>query len=236
MKYTRYDFKKRNKGNFVFVLIIVLVLVLAFVLGTVIFKVFQNKDSVKITNSTNKNKNTKSCDVKYSSNNNTRFILIQKGIYADKNNAMTTLNSIKSYPKSFPIEEGGKTRVCFGFYYEKDAEKLIKDLKEKKIENSSIKFDLSKKDLCDIEIVEILNAHIQIVDKLSENGVKSVKTDEFKKWVASLQQVKGKNKNLETLNKMKSYISKMPKELNKDKKNENYSYIYNILKAVKTNS
>ncbi|AUM96782.1 TPA: hypothetical protein LA742_002843 [Clostridium botulinum] len=230
MRYTRYDIRKRNKSNFTFFLIITLVLVLAFILGTVIFNLVSPSNIKKGNTITKDNANVvKSKDNKSNSSN---YIIIQRGIYAKKENVSGVLNSLKPYGNIFTIEDNGKTRVFLGIYEEDEGIKLMKKLTDNKIDNSKITFVINKKDLCDAEISEIITAYIKVVNKLSEKDVKSVKTEEIKKWVSSLDKVEKDSSNIKTLNNLKEHINKLPKDLTKDQSSKSYIFIYNILKEI----
>ncbi|NFG98278.1 hypothetical protein FC824_17485 [Clostridium sporogenes] len=230
MRYPRYDIRKRNKSNFTFFLIITLVLVLAFILGTVIFNLV-SPSNIKKGNTITKD-NTNIVRSKDNKSNSSNYIIIQRGIYAKKENVSGVLNSLKPYGNIFTIEDNGKTRVFLGIYEEDEGIKLMKKLTDNKIDNSKMTFVINKKDLCDAEISEIITAYIKIVNKLSEKDVKSVKTEEIKKWVSSLDKVEKDSSNIKTLNNLKEHINKLPKDLTKDQSSKSYIFIYNILKEI----
>ncbi|MCW6074124.1 hypothetical protein [Clostridium sporogenes] len=230
MRYTRYDIRKRNKSNFTFFLIITLVLVLAFILGTAIFNLV-SPSNIKKGNTITKD-NTNVVKSKDNKSNSSNYIIIQKGIYAKKENVSGVLNSLKPYGNIFTVEDNGKTRVFLGIYEEDEGIKLMKKLTDNKIDNSKMTFVINKKDLCDAEISEIITAYIKVVNKLSEKDVKSVKTEEIKRWVSSLDKVEKDSSNIKTLNNLKEHINKLPKDLTKDQASKSYIFIYNILKEV----
>ncbi|NEZ45657.1 SPOR domain-containing protein [Clostridium niameyense] len=228
MRYTRYDFKKKNRFNFVFFLIVLLILFLAFILGTILFNFFGSSTKTPIKSSKKQNaiyNNSKN-------NNNCKFIAIQTGMFKDKNNAEKSINTIKNYGNPFSVADKDKQRVVLGIYTENEANKIIKTLSDSKVENSKITFTLTKKDSCDFEICEIINGYLQILNKLSDKDIKSIKTDNLKKWCNSLKKVDNKSDNIETLNKLKSNINKLPKEITKQEASTNYIFIYNILKNL----
>jgi hypothetical protein len=238
MKYTRYDLKKK-KDNKTFILLIVLILVLAFLFGTIIFKIFignySNGKDLKSETSIKKNSaNEKAGDSAAGKNNNDifKFIVIQGGIYQNKENAETEKNLLNSYGTPFAVTEDNKTRILIGIYNEEEGEKNIKVLNDQKIDNSKMVFIVNKDDMCDAEIAEIVSANIQILNKLSEKNVKGVQTEDLKKWCISLKGVENQSKNIAVLNELKSYINKMPKEISKEKASENYIYLYGILKKI----
>ncbi|MDU5011559.1 MAG: hypothetical protein E6257_05495 [Clostridium botulinum] len=207
-----------------------LVLVLAFILGTVIFNLV-SPSNIKKGNTITKD-NTNIVRSKDNKSNSSNYIIIQRGIYAKKENVSGVLNSLKPYGNIFTIEDNGKTRVFLGIYEEDEGIKLMKKLTDNKIDNSKMTFVINKKDLCDAEISEIITAYIKIVNKLSEKDVKSVKTEEIKKWVSSLDKVEKDSSNIKTLNNLKEHINKLPKDLTKDQSSKSYIFIYNILKEI----
>ncbi|MCR1935296.1 hypothetical protein ACQX0N_09970 [Clostridium tepidum] len=230
MRYTRYDIKKRHKSSFTFFLIIALVLVFAFILGTLIFNIVSPNNEKK--NNIIKNDNPSIVKNQNNSNGSTNYIVIQRGIYAKKENISEVLNSLAPYGNAFTVEDNGKTRVFLGIYEEDEGIKLMKKLTDNKIDNSKMTFTINRKDLCDAEISEIIAAYIKIVNKLSEKDVKSVKTEEIKKWMASLDKVDKDSANIKILNNLKEHINKLPNSLTKNQANKSYSFIYKILQEI----
>ncbi|MBC2580617.1 SPOR domain-containing protein [Clostridium sp. DJ247] len=234
MKYTRYDLKKANSDKTLIVMMF-FILILAFVLGTIIFRLlvrspdsYNNKSDINANASNNNNKSV---------NNNisklVKFIIVQGGIYQNKENADAEKILLNQYGTPFSVVEGNKTRVLLGIYSEEQGQKIIKSLTDQKIDNSKITINISNSDLCDSEITEIISANLQILNKLAEKNVKSIQTDEIKKWCSSLNKVDENSKNISILNDLKDNINKMPKDLSKDKAEENYIYIYNLMNKMK---
>lgn len=234
MRYTRYDLKKTN--NKTFMLLILLILALAFFFGTIIFKLFigECKNNFKSDTSYLQN-NVNSKDKNNESDSKViKFIVIQGGIYKSKENAESEKSLLSSYGTPFSVEEDNKIRILLGIYTEDQGEKVIKSLNDQKVDNSKMIFEINKCDMCDLEISELINANIQILNKLSEQNVKAIQTSELKKWCLSLKKLETGSKNIKILNELKSYVNKMPNEISKDKTDENYNYLYQILKKVGT--
>jgi hypothetical protein len=216
----------------------IFIFVLAFVFGTVIFKVIMRNSGTINTGNTNSSNisevkdSVKTTDSTTGSNKIFKFIAIQGGIYKNKENVEAERSILNQYGTPFNIIEDSKTRVFLGIYAESQGEQIMKSLAEQKIDNSKMLFAISTNDLCDAEIVEIINANIQILNKLGEKNVKAVQTDELKKWCTSLNKVNSDSKNISVLNDIKDHVSKMPKEITKDKAAENYEYIYGVLKKM----
>lgn len=236
MKYTRYDLRKEN-SNKAFIVVILIILVIAFILGTVIFKLLIRApiDSSKAdtgANIVNSKDNTKSVNNIAKESKITKFIIVQGGMYQSKENADTELNLLNQYGTPFSVTEDGKTRVFLGIYTEEQGGNIVKSLIDQKVDNSKMVFVINSNNICDAEIVEIINANIQILNKLSEKNVKAIQTDELKKWCSSLKKVDKNSKNISVLNDILDHVNKMPKELAKDKAGENYAYIYNVIKKI----
>lgn len=237
MKYTRYDLRKKNDNKAV-ILIMLLIFVLAFVFGTAIFKLVMGQagnTNTGTNNGTNISKgkgNAKTSDNIGSNDKVVKFIAVQGGVYQNKDNAEAEKTLLGQYGTPFNIAEDSKSRVFLGVYIESKGEEIMKSLTEQKVDNSRILFTINKNDLCDAEITEILNANIQILNKLAEKDVKGIQTDELKKWCASLNKVDNDSRNIAILNDIKEHVNKMPKEISKDKVAENYIYIYGILKKM----
>jgi len=237
VKYTRYDLKTKDDSK-AFVFLVLLIFVLAFVLGTAIFKVIMQSSGTSNTGTTNSNSisevkdSTKASNSTGNSEKITKFIAVQGGVYKNKDNVEDERNILNQYGTPFSIVENDKTRVFLGIYVEAQGEQIMKSLTEQKIDNSKMLFTINATDICDAEIAEIINANIQILNKLGEKNVKAVQTDELKKWCTALKKVNSDSKNIAVLNDIKDHVNKMPKEIVKDKAAENYEYIYGVLKKM----
>lgn len=235
MKYTRYDLRRKN-DNKTFVVVILLIFAFAFIFGTAIFKLLmRNPSDVNVNNNSSntiQSKSNTNASDSISKDKVVKFMAVQGGVYQNKDNAEAERNLLNQYGTPFNVIEDNKTRVFLGIYTESQGEQIIKSLIEQKVDNSKMIFTINKEELCDAEIAEIINANLQILNKLAEKNVKAVQTDELKKWCSSLKKVDKNSKNVELLNNIKDHVSKMPKEVSKDKAEENYAYIYNILKKM----
>lgn len=235
MKYTRFDLKKKNNNSAYFVCCVVGILLSAFVLGTIISKVI-SKGTWPNTIVNLKSANTKNLDQPQISKKVVKYIAVQGGMYANKDNAEVEKKLLSSYGTPFEIIDGNNTRVFIGIYDETNVENIVKVLNANNVPNSKMTFELNTKDVCDAEISEIINGNLQIVNKLSDKDVKGIQTDELKKWCSQLKDVDKSSKNISTFNELREYINSMPKEMQKDKIEENYKTIYAILKKVKANN
>lgn len=232
-----------------FFIIVIVILILSLILGSLFSKIFikdkGDKTSSNIKeieyveekqakpaeskndNKSNADKNTKA--VVPAKGKKVKYVAVQQGMYQNEANANEGIKTISAFGNPFIIPEKNCKRVLLGIYTEEQSEKIIKILNDKKIENSKMVFEVKCEDVCDLEIVEIINAYTQVINKLSEANVKSIQTKELKTWCASLKGSKDNNKNIKLLNELKDRINKLPNEITRDKASENYVFLYNLL-------
>ncbi|WP_147564858.1 hypothetical protein [Clostridium tyrobutyricum] len=253
MKYTRYDLKK-EKGTKNFVLMIALVLIAAFIIGTVASKIIMDYYNVSeptpastqqtVKNNSNKSNNTVSNDKNNAASNTgnkkssadgsqVKFVAVQGGIYKDKKNVAAEKNLLMQYGTPFEIQEDDKVRIFLGVYGDNTAKDIMASLTKQKVDNSNMDFTIKKTDVCNAEIIEIIDANLQVLNKLSQKDIQSIKTDQLKKWCSSLEGADKNSKNFIILKDLKENVSKLPSQLSKDKVEGNYIYIYNVLKKIK---
>lgn len=220
MKYTRYNLKRKDKKGITFVVVIFGILILSILIGAFLL----NGSHA----SSNNGANRKLVPIKNKSA--IRYIAIQGGLYKVKENADETIKILSSYGNPFIITEKDKTmRVLLGVYSEEEATKKVKILSDKNVVSSKMTFEVPQSDLCDVEIIEIINANLQIISNASAKEVSFVQTDELKKWCLALKEVDSGSKNISTLKDLKKSVNTLPKELSKDKISGLYIYIYNTL-------
>lgn len=231
IKYTRYDLEKRRKSNFLFVVIIIGLLLLAFIVGSAFFNIFMKKTSgEKIQNSTNKvNEVKKGVPSKLQGH---KFVAIQGGLFKNKDNLESNKNKLRTFGEPFCIEEERGTRVFLGIYDEKEGEQMTKKLKESKIDNSKMTFNIKIENQCDAQISEILKTYAKILNKLNEKDIKSIKMKEFKNWCKNLESSNKKYKNSNIENELKDHINKLPDGLHKESVTKEYIYIFNVLSKI----
>jgi hypothetical protein len=236
LRYTRYDYKKKNKELFNLVFVLVGVLVVAFVLGSGIYSIFlkpinnvgevlniKGAETIKVDES----------DKNSQVSNGIKFVGIQSGFFKQKENADALKKDLSNCVNPFTIEDGEGIRIMAGIFNEEDSEKVIQVLNQNGLPNTKIIFSINKADLCDAEIAEIISGNIKILTKLMEKEVSAVQTDDYKNWIAgSIENVDAKSKNYSSFEEYKNYITGLPKEFGKEKVEENYLYIYNLLKKI----
>ncbi|WP_125152612.1 hypothetical protein [Clostridium rectalis] len=211
-----------------------MILILSFLIGSVFSKIFikdtANDTAIKTENVVNKEKDKNEI---IKSNKTFKYLAIQGGIFQNDNNANEVYKILQSYGSPFIIQDNKYKRVFLGIYSENQGNKIMKSLENKKIDNSKMTFVIEGKDICDLEIGEIINAYIQILNKLGEKDVKSIETKEFKKWCSELEKIQGNKKNIQVLNEIKGKIKTMPETMSKEKISENYIFLYSVLKKIK---
>lgn len=228
MKYTRYDLKRKERTSNCFLLCLIGVLIGSVLIGTVISKLFFENINSTIANK-NKNYNVDSVQA----SEKVEFTLIQCGVFSKKENAEELIGQLNKIGKSFEIEDGNKIRVFFGIYNKtEDAKAGAKLLQDNKFDENNISISVSKDNNCDIQIIDIISADLEVFNKLSDNKVKAIGTDDLKKWTGKLKKPED-NKNTEVLNELKAYIKKLPNQVTKDNINENQLFIYKQLKNLK---
>lgn len=228
MKYTRYDLKRRKSDNRVFAVVLIAILLLAFLIGTILSNfIMKNKAADNIL----PNPSNDAQPVNSKGNINSKFIVVQGGKFAKHENLEQAKKNLLSYGNPFLIQEQDGTRILLGIYNEEDSIKVINTLKEKNIDNSKITFNLqTQNNLCNEEIAAIINAELEVINKLSDKSIKSIQTDELKTWCTQLETVDSKSSNISVLNDIKAHVSALPKDLTMDKVMDIEVYIYNFLK------
>jgi hypothetical protein len=228
MRYTRYDYKKKNNDVLNLTIVLVSVLVIAFILGTGIYSMLPKPDS----NSANALKagETKQNDPTAT---NVKFVMIQSGFFKTKGSAEELKNNLKNQVNPFTIVEGDSIRVMAGIFNEDENDKVIQLLNQNGLPNMKTIFEINKSDFCDAEIAEMISGNLKILTKLMEKDVAGYSTDNFKNWMAaSIKDVDKKSKNYNLFQEYKNYINGFPQDLGKDKVEENYTFIYNALKKL----
>lgn len=228
MRYTRYDIKRKEKTNRIYFVIIFIILVCAILIGTFVSNIFLKNNSSITGSSENKavfNQNT--------SSDAANFVFLQSGIFTNKENAQDLVNKLNKIGKPFEVEDDGKIRVIFGIYFDqKDYNTAVKLLTDNKFEAHDISYSLNKNDICDLQIISILNANLQIINKAYDKDVKEVQTAALKDWTKKLDNVYGNYKNKKVLDEMKEYIYKLPEKFSQDNADANKVYLYSQLKKL----
>ncbi|MBX4258895.1 hypothetical protein KTC96_13970 [Clostridium estertheticum] len=241
MRYTRYNYKAPKKNNN-FIIVITLILIVAIALGTIFAKLLPNNS--KIASADNKvtkislQKDTKTNKVSVDDSKDTskndikEYVALQCGVFSKIESALLLKKSLAEYGTPFIVVEDKLNKVLLGVYPKGGADSIIKQLTTKKITYSKINFQLEGKDLTSAQTNEMISADIEILNKLSEKDTKSVQTVKLKKWMTTLTGADTKNKSYASMTTIKSYLTALPEEVNKDKTEDGYIYIYKFIKKL----
>ncbi|MGL5575051.1 MAG: hypothetical protein ACRDCW_05790 [Sarcina sp.] len=261
MKYTRYDVssKKKNDDWKTTLIMIVAVVVLALLIGSLIFFKFlspsnekakpgteQKQTETKKPNSNKPNedadappivsgeqkeeKNTNQQEIATSTTEATTYTVVQCGYFSTKESAESVKTKIGE--KARVLTEGDKFRVVCYIGNEEEAKKLSDKFTVEEIENTKARFNLPGDTVTDKSIIEMINGTLDIINKLNEAEVASVKSDEFKAWANELVE-KQEDTKYATFSKLKKMINELPKEITKNSTAEIYQTIYDVLSVYK---
>ena len=247
MKYTKYNYKKRRNNSILkFVASLLVGVVSACVIGLgvawIILKVLPLNDilpsgneighAIEGTDLTNGEGNNEENSTAVEDNENSEFYFIQCGYFSSEDNAKQVLSKIQSEGGAFINEESGKYRVFAGAYSKDSVESELKDLTDRGIDSVKITFTLSEKDEVEAQVSAICDGYLQILTTTFADDVKAVKTQEFKDWVNTLEDISSGD-NLEVLQGLKTYINNLPDEISKENVANEMDYLYNLLLTFK---
>lgn len=233
MKYTRYDFNKGKKNSNKFGIIVILMVVIALVIGTFMAKfLFLGQGSgekIKVE----KPNTVESENGKAQSNDGAEgYSIIQCGYYSKKENADDLKNKLKDKYEVFILTEGDKYRAIAFIGKPDDANKLYEKLTAENITSTKINCKIDKSDACNAGIAGMISGYLEVIGKLNDKDVKSVKTDDFKKWTNTLK-VGDSSANYKTYKELQETINNLPKEITKAENDKSYSDIYKALNVFK---
>jgi len=231
MKYTRYNIKSKPKKSNSFLFYLAITLLMALLLGTFIFK-FILKDSGKIgflKGLDISNSEQKQNSGKEPNKGEVKEEGLQCGVFKVKSNAEETLNKLSSFGNPFIGEEGELSKVYFGIYSDKNIESGASILKEKGVDNTKVTINIPMEDKSTKQFCEIVDSLLQVVNKTSESGVKSINSSELKKWIDGLEKIDETMKQYNEVNSLKEYIKALPDEIDKTKDGEVLKYVYDQL-------
>ena len=235
MKYTKYQYKKKNSG-IKFLTSLVMTTLAAVVIGLlaawVLLKAIPNIDTSRQTNTIpqveENNNNSNTAEVQDIEN----FVFIQCGYFSNEENAKQVLNTIDSDFNSFIVQDAeGKYRVLAGITKEADSATLMNSLKEKGIDNTKVKLGLNKNDEVENQIIAITEGYLEILNAAGEEEVKEVNTSDFKNWTNELDNITEGN-SIDILSEYKEHINALPETINKSNIVSEEEYIYSILSKI----
>jgi len=228
IKYTRYNIKRKKQKSYYKSIVLVAILALAGLIVVVSSPfIFKNKDQTTAVDIKNQSEVSKNSQI-------SSFIMVQCGSFKNKELA-TKLKTdlVKTLGDSYIIQDLESNRVVYGIYPESEGINILKELSTKKIESSKMKFSIKQNDLCNKEIVELINANLQVINTLSNKNTKLIDPEALKKWTSELKETDKKSLNYAVLQELKAHTLSMPKELVKSNIEENYIYLYNTFKKIK---
>lgn len=234
MKYTKYQYKKKNNGIKLLTSLLMTTLSaisIGLLAAWLLLKVIPNIDGLKEVNSTpqieenNKGNTSSNEEVE-------RFSLIQCGYFSKEENAKQVLNGMNSDFNSFIVKDAeGKYRVLAGITTEENSSTLMQKLKEKGIENIKVNLDLNKNDEVENQISAITAGYLEILDTAGKEEVKEVNTSDFKTWTNTLEEISDSDK-IEVLKEYKEHIKALPESINKNNIVSELEYVYSILSKI----
>lgn len=234
MKYTKYQYKKKNNGIKLLTSLVMTTLSaisIGLLAAWLLLKVVPNLDSLKeVNNKPRVEENNSNTSEKGQMEN---FSLIQCGYFSKEENAKQVLNKINSEFKSFIVKDSdGKYRVLAGITKEENSSTLMQKLKESGIENIKVNLSLNKNDNIQNQISAITLGYLEILDTAGKEEVKEVNTSDFKTWTDDLEAISEGN-DIEVLKEYKEHIKGLPAAINKSNIVSELEYIYSILNKIK---
>lgn len=222
MRYTRYEYKRSSKIKFL--CSITLIAGISIGGGLYLSNVIFNGKEIQ----SNSSSSGYSTDVNYESNIQ-NIVVLQCGYYSKEENAKELVNSISKYCQPFIVEEDGKFRVLAGIYKEDDGLKKIEEFRTNNIDVAKVSLNISNDNVENKKILEIIDGFLTVRNKLQDNGVKSIKTAEFKEWADKILNDDSSNKS-DKLNDIGSYIKNLPDEIDKTNSDTNIQQLYKLIK------
>lgn len=215
------------KNKLIFI-ILFLALVLSYILGTILANGLVKDKSININDFKINEEidNTAGADYKY--------IVIQGGLFKNKDNANKVFERLKPYGAPFIINENASFRVLLGFFTESSGETMKNKMNKDDVANSKTAYVIKGDNLCDQEIGKIIDGLIQIEENLLSDNISAVKTDEFKKWVKELKEPDLSSANYNSLVKLKDLVSAMGDKLTKAELEKSNNLIYQVSGVFKS--
>ena len=235
MKYTKYQYKKKNNGIKLLTSLLMTTLSaisIGLLAAWLLLKVIPNIDGLKEVNSTPQIEENNNKENTSSNEEVERFTLIQCGYFSKEENAKQVLNGMNSDFNSFIVKDAeGKYRDLAGITTEENSSTLMQKLKEKGIENIKVNLDLNKNDEVENQISAITAGYLEILDTAGKEEVKEVNTSDFKKWTNDLEELSDSDK-IEVLKEYKEHIKALPESINKNNIVSELEYVYSILSKI----
>ena len=242
MRYTKYNYKKKNKNDVVkFITSIIVMGLFAIIIGVALAKIvsitlFENDNSYEVSSGENGdeviNTNAQQENTNKDNNINTTitsaFSTAQCGYFSSEENAKAALTKIDSKYIPFIIKEDNKFRLLTSIGDNSEANNIISELKENSIESIKVNFMLDSKNVVEQQIAAICDGYLKILDETMKSDVKSIDTTNFKEWVKTLDKIQ-EGEEIDILNELKEYVNNIPEKIEKDDVSTAMTYMYSIL-------
>lgn len=232
MKYTKYNYRKKNEGMKFFASILITTAIAISIGGAGAWAIIKflpdsfDLDTEPIVNTNNEaevNQGLKEIS----------FYLIQCGYFSKEENANQILAKIKSDFNSFIVkDEAEKFKVIAAITKEEESTEILSKLNGKNIENAKFKVSLNEGNLDENQLAAIMGGHLEILNTAYKADVKEVTTTDFKEWLNSLEEV-SEGDYTELLSEYKNHVKNMPEKINKENIASENEYIYTILSKIK---
>jgi hypothetical protein len=263
MKYTRYDLNKKKNNFSSFLVAIVGVIIISTLLGTILSKVFMPSIDSQVENSTinegvvledesssesdeaqqpviksidesnGTDGDTAVEDTSSEGNSDGMFKILQCGAFGDQANADKLKEQLAGFGVAFVVTENDINKVVLGVYKKTTLDVITAKLASANIECSSHSINFSKENSCDNQISLILDASLNLISEIEQNGATSVKTESMKQWIDSLSEIDGNEINYANLIELKTYCKNLPETISKEDIATIKEYIYNYIIKVK---
>lgn len=236
MKYTKYQYKKKNNGM-KFLSSLLMTTVLAVSIGVFIAWIllriipYDNilgkiNDIVSIEESSNDKETVGEDIVK-------NLSVIQCGYFSKEDNAKQVLAKIDSSLSPFIFQDSeGKYRVIAGITKEDESNNIIDKLKQTGVENIKVNLSLNQENKVEEQILEITNGYLEILNTASQDEVKEINTSDFKTWTSNLEVI-NEGEYFEILKDYKEHIQSLEENINKENTIQELEFIYSILNKIK---
>lgn len=232
MKYTKYQYKKKNNGIKLLTSLLMTTLSaisIGLLAAWLLLKIAPNFNGLKDVNTTpqiEENTNTsENMDIE-------SFTLIQCGYFSKEENAKQVLEKISDNFNSFIVKDAeGKYKVLAGITKAENSSVVMDKLNASGIDNIKINLDLNKNDKVENQISAITSGYLEILDTVGKEEVKEVNTSDFKVWTNDLEEIAEGN-SIDILKEYKEHIKVLPESINKENIVSELEYIYSILSRM----
>jgi len=235
MKYTKYQYKKKNNGIKLLTSLVMTTLaavIIGLLAAWILLKVIPNIDTSRQTNTIPQAEDDNNSSNTSETEDIENFALIQCGYFTKEENAKQVLNTIDSSFNSFIVQDAeGKYRVIAGIAKEADSATLMENLKKKGIENIKVNLGLNKNDEVENQVIVITEGYLEILNTAAEEEVKEVNTSDFKSWSKELGDIT-EGDSIDILSEYKEHINALPETINKSNIVSELEYIYSVLSRI----